>query len=200
MSGNSILNKLIYDSSETSCLAKGDKKRTFVAKAERDMRRPSEVLKGKRILIVDDEPDILSTLEEILDECRISLAASFEEAKRLLSEGSFDGAILDIMGVNGYDLLSITKKKSIPTLMLTAHALSVSDFVESIDRGAQAYVPKDKISEIEVFLEDVIEAEGKKGKKAGNWFARLEPFFRERFGADWKEKTEPKFWEKYYYL
>jgi DNA-binding NtrC family response regulator len=104
------------------------------------------------------------------------------------------------MGVNGYDLLSITREKGIPTLMLTAHALSIDDFVESIDRGAQAYVPKDKITEIEILLGDIIEAKGKKGERAGTWFARLEPFFRERFGADWKEKTEPEFWKKYYYL
>ena len=188
------------DSSETNCIAKGDEKCAFVARAKQQVKEHSNILKGKRILIVDDEPDVLSTLEEILEKCRISLAGNFEEAKRLLSERSFDGAILDIMGVNGYDLLSITREKGIPTLMLTAHALSIGDFVESIDRGAQAYVPKDKITEIETFLGDIIEAKGKKGKRPGTWFARLEPFFRERFGADWKEKAQPEFWEKYYYL
>jgi predicted hydrocarbon binding protein/CheY-like chemotaxis protein len=194
-----IFNKDVA-SSETSCIAKGDKKCTFEAKGKQSMKKPSDILKGKKILIVDDEPDILSTLKEILDECRISVAENFEEAKRLLSNASFDGAILDIMGVSGYDLLSITKKKGIPTLMLTAHALSIDDFVKSIEGGAQAYVPKDKISEIETFLVDVLEVRIKKGKRPGAWFARLEPFFRERFGADWRGKTEPEFWKKYYYL
>jgi CheY-like chemotaxis protein len=186
--------------SETNCIAKGDEKCSFVVGDKPDMTKCGTILKGKRILIVDDEPDILSTLKEILDECDLSTAKDFEEAKKLLAEKSFDAAILDIMGVNGYDLLKITVRKDIPTLMLTAHALSPADFVKSIQGGAQAYLPKDKISEIETFLGDVMEAQEKKEKKSRTWFARLEPFFRERFGADWKEKTEPEFWEKYYYL
>ena len=32
-----------------------------------------EILKDKRILIVDDEPDILETLEELLDVCLIDM-------------------------------------------------------------------------------------------------------------------------------
>lgn len=186
--------------SETSCTAKGDKKCSFVVGDEPDMAKHVPLLKGKRILIVDDEPDILSTLKEILDGCDLSTAKDFEKAKKLLAEKSFDAAIFDIMGVNGYDLLKITVKNDIPTLMLTAHALSPADFVKSMQGGAQAYLPKDKIAEIETFLLDVMEAQEKKEKKSRTWFARLEPFFRERFGVDWKEKTEPEFWEKYYYL
>ncbi|NIV98732.1 response regulator receiver protein, partial [Candidatus Saccharibacteria bacterium] len=34
-----------------------------------------DILKGKKILVVDDEPDILETLEELLDECDIETAA-----------------------------------------------------------------------------------------------------------------------------
>jgi predicted hydrocarbon binding protein/ActR/RegA family two-component response regulator len=194
-----ILGKNIT-ASETSCIARGDRKCSFVVGDNTDMKEHQRILKGKRILIVDDEPDILSTLKDILDECKISVAESFEEAERLLSEGSFDGAILDIMGVNGYDLLSIATKKGVPTLMLTAHALSIDDFVKSIEIGARAYVPKDKIADIEIFLADLFEVHKKKGKRPGSWFTRLEPFFRQRFGADWKEKAEPEFWEKYYYL
>ncbi len=186
--------------SETNCIAKGDEKCSFVVGGNQDMTKYADILQGKRILVVDDEPDILSTLKEILDECNISTAEDFKKAKKLLAEQSFDAAILDIMGVNGYDLLSITTKKNIPTLMLTAHALSPADFVQSVQGGAQAYLPKDKISEIEVFLGEIIETRKNEGKKSRTWFARLEPFFKERFGADWKEKTEPEFWEKYYYL
>jgi len=186
--------------SETNCIAKGDEKCSFVVGGEQGTIKYANMLKGKRILVVDDEPDIVNTLKEILDECNLSTAKDFEKAKKLLAEQSFDAAILDIMGVNGYDLLDITTKNDIPTLMLTAHALSPADFVKSIQGGAQAYLPKDKISEIEVFLGDIIEARKNVGKKSRTWFARLEPFFRERFGADWKERTEPEFWEKYYYL
>ena len=44
------------------------------------------VLEGKRILIVDDEQDILETLEELLDMCDIVKATGFEEAKDLIEK------------------------------------------------------------------------------------------------------------------
>ena len=158
-------------------------------------------LEGKRVLIVDDEPDIIEILKEILDMCVIDTAPDFDAAKALLERWPYDAAILDIMGVRGYDLLKITAKRDIPTLMLTAHALSPQDFATSIRKGALAYVPKEKISEIKDFLVDILESKGKGLKGFGKWFERLEPFFERRFGPYWKEKIreteDPDFWKKY---
>jgi CheY-like chemotaxis protein len=158
-------------------------------------------LEGKRILIVDDEPDIIDTLKDLLDMCVIDTAPDFDTAKALLDRWPYDAAILDIMGVRGYDLLKITVKGDIPTLMLTAHALSPQDFARSIRKGALAYVPKEKIAEIKEFLADILESKEKGLKKLGKWFERLDPFFERRFGPYWKEKireTEnPDFWKKY---
>ena len=159
-----------------------------------------EILRGKKILIVDDEPDVLGALEEILDICIIDTVGDFAAAKELLSKNTYDAAILDIMGVQGYDLLEITTKKDIPTLMLTAHALSPDNFIKSIKKGALAYIPKDKISETAIFLEDILRTHKRGGKRFGKWFVRLEGFFEDRFDPDWKEKTDPEFWKKIYYL
>jgi DNA-binding response OmpR family regulator len=41
----------------------------------------SDVLAGKAILIVDDEPDILESLEELLDMCVIDSAPDFDTAR-----------------------------------------------------------------------------------------------------------------------
>lgn len=161
--------------------------------------KDKSMLKGKRILIVDDEPDVLESLEELLDMCVIDKAADFETAKGLLEKNTYDAAILDIMGVDGYQLLEISTEKKVPTLMLTAHALNPENFVKSIKKGALAYIPKDRISEMETFLVDILEANDKGIKKLGKWFARLEPFFEEKFGAYWKErmKDDPEFWKKH---
>lgn len=159
-----------------------------------------EMLRGKQLLIVDDEPDVLGSLEEILDICVIDTAPDFIKAKELLSKNTYDAAILDIMGVGGYELLEIATIKDIPTLMFTAHALSPGNFVKSIKRGACAYVPKDKMSEISSFLQDILRPLKKGTKKIGKWFERLEAFFEEKFGLDWKEKTDPEFWKKNYYV
>ncbi|MBW1924610.1 MAG: response regulator, partial [Deltaproteobacteria bacterium] len=80
------------------------------------------LLEGKKILVVDDEADVLQVLEELLPMCRLSKAASFEQARDLLESEPFDLAVLDIMGVDGYKLLEIANSKGVPAVMLTAHA------------------------------------------------------------------------------
>ena len=100
------------------------------------------LLLGKKILIVDDEPDILDTLEELLPMCDITKASSFDEAMGLLEKEKFEIAILDIMGVAGFDLLKIAAKKKVISVMLTAHALSPDNVVRSYKEGAAFYVPK----------------------------------------------------------
>ncbi len=44
-------------------------------------------LKGKRILAVDDEEDVLETIEDVLDESMIDRAKDYETASRKLREG-----------------------------------------------------------------------------------------------------------------
>ncbi|MBC8458619.1 MAG: response regulator, partial [Deltaproteobacteria bacterium] len=60
----------------------------------------SSLLDGKKILIVDDELDVLSALEELLSMCNVARASTFDEAKDMLESQDFDIAILDIMGVD----------------------------------------------------------------------------------------------------
>lgn len=153
-----------------------------------------KILRGKWILIVDDEKDILDLLTEILEMCRIDQASSYEEGKELLERNSYDVAVLDIMGVRGYDLLDIAKKRGIPALMLTAHALTKEDLKMSAEKGASFYAPKDEINRIDVFVADVIEAREKKRNIWAKWYDRLSGFYDRRFGPDWREK-DPDFWD-----
>jgi len=84
----------------------------------------STLLDGKKILAVDDEPDVLTVLKELLSMCYVVTASTFNEAKELLESQDFDMAILDIMGVDGYGLLDVAKQRHIPAVMLTAHAFT----------------------------------------------------------------------------
>jgi DNA-binding NtrC family response regulator len=155
-----------------------------------------DILKGKKILVVDDEPDVLESLVEILEECDLETASSFESAKELFEKKEFDAAILDIMGVRGFDLLEIAAEKKIPALMLTAHGLNPDNLVGSIKLGAKSYIPKEKMSEIDTYLKEIFIAEEKGIEKSGNWFARLGSFFDKRFGSGWKNKDK-KFWDEF---
>jgi DNA-binding NtrC family response regulator len=153
-------------------------------------------LQGKKILIVDDEVDILESLEDLLDECDIETASTFEAAQELLEKNTYDAAILDIMGVRGFDLLEIATEKKIPALMLTAHGLNPDNLVGSIKLGAKSYIPKERMSEIDIYLQEIFVSQEKGVEKSGNWFARLGSFFDERFGSGWKNKDK-KFWNEF---
>ena len=152
--------------------------------------------KGKKILVVDDERDVLETLEDLLDEFDVETASTFESAKELLESKVYDAAILDIMGVKGFDLLAIATEKKIPALMLTAHGLNPDNLVGSIKLGAKSYIPKEKMSEIDIYLKEILIAQEKGIEKPGNWFARLGSFFDNRFGEGWKNKDK-RFWQEF---
>ena len=152
----------------------------------------------KRILIVDDEPDVLETLEELLTMCDVVKATSFEKAKELLETQYFDIAILDIMGVDGYQLLDIANQRDVIAVMLTAHALSPDNVVKSYKEGAASYLPKDEMANITTFLNDILEAKEQGKNLWWRWFDRLGSFFERKFGPDW-QKEDKEFWEKFMY-
>ncbi|MBT8350619.1 MAG: response regulator [Deltaproteobacteria bacterium] len=154
-------------------------------------------LNDKRILVVDDEPDILETLEELLEDMFVvDPASSFEEAVSFLKNNTYDVAILDIMGVRGYDLLEATHTLGIPTLMLTAHALSPDNLKKSIELGADAYIPKDKMVDISLYVEDVLLSRQDKRKNNFKWYTKLRPLFDDFFGEGWKD-PEKQFWDAF---
>jgi DNA-binding NtrC family response regulator len=145
-------------------------------------------LKDKAILVVDDEPDVLETVAETLDICVVDKADNYDTALEHLLSYTYDIVILDIMGVNGFELLKTAVSKKIPTVMLTAHALSPESLKKSMRLGALSFLPKEKMTELETFLEDVVLSEGKPVWK--KLFDRLGNYFNKRFGPDWKERDK----------
>ncbi len=156
------------------------------------------ILNGKRILVVDDERDVLDVLEdEILQacpNCTIEKAATFEEASERLASFTYDLVVLDIMGVRGFDLLERAVHHKFPVAMLTAHALTPEALKRSMEMGARAYLPKEKLGEIVPFLEDVLTYEYLPGWK--RLLKKMESFFSTRWGEHWK-KSEEKFWKEF---
>lgn len=154
------------------------------------------LLKGKKILVVDDEPDILDTIENLLPMCEVEKAGTFESARGRMESMPFDIAVLDIMGVDGYKLLDLAKKKGIIPVMLTAHALSVEDTIRSFKSGAASYLPKDQMMDIDVYLEDILEAREKGQHSWWRWLERLGSYYEKKFGANWQRK-EREFWRNF---
>jgi len=145
------------------------------------------ILNGKTILAVDDEADVLSTLEEEVlraaPKCIFEKATTYEEAANKLESQTYDVVILDIMGVRGFDLLDLAVKKNLRVAMLTAHALTPEALRRSFEMKARAFLPKEKLGEVVPFLEDVLTYEFLPGWKV--LFKKLGGFFE-----IWKEAQE----------
>ncbi|MBW2344399.1 MAG: response regulator [Deltaproteobacteria bacterium] len=145
-------------------------------------------LKDKVVLVVDDEPDVLETVEEELDMCLVHKATDYNTALQYLLSYTYDFVVLDIMGVNGFELLKNSVSRGFPTIMLTAHALSPESLKKSIKLGAVSFLPKEKMSELSSYLEDVFTGGGKLVWQ--RLFDKMGGYFNKRFGPDWKEKDK----------
>ena len=161
-------------------------------------------LTGLWILAVDDEPDILETIVDVLDGATVDCAKSYEEALAKLdskaqaggTRARYDLAVLDIMGVDGMVLLQQTVGRGIPTVMLTAHALNPQSLKASIVDGALSYLPKEELANLAEHIDDVIEAIEKNQPPWKRVFSRLGKAFDQTFGSGW-ELEDPDFWSKY---
>jgi two-component system response regulator MprA len=98
-----------------------------------------------RILIVDDEPSVRTTLERALrlDGYEVALAADGEAA--LQHGGAFDAIVLDVMmpRVDGIEVCRRLRRAGdrTPILMLTARD-AIADRVTGLDSGADDYLVK----------------------------------------------------------
>jgi CheY-like chemotaxis protein len=156
----------------------------------------SGLLKGKQILAVDDERDVLDTIRDELEDygAQVDRASSYEEGLQKIASLTYDLIVLDIMGVQGFELLEYAVGRKIPAVMLTAHSLSPESLKRSIELGARAYLPKDQLGQVAPFLEDVLYLGYRSGWKS--LFSRLGNSFGKRFGPGWR-KTEKEFWQKF---
>jgi DNA-binding NtrC family response regulator len=150
-----------------------------------------EILTDKRILAVDDEPDVLEVIKEQLTQCQVTVAGNYQEARHHIVNENFDLVVLDIMGVNGFALLEECRKRGLAASMLTAHAVSVDSLNRSIRLGAVSFLPKDELARLPELVAEIIEglAEGR-----SHWqqlFKRLGPYFRDRLGVVWEDLEKP---------
>ena len=104
---------------------------------------------AKKILIADDEPNIVMSLEFLMENAgyQVRIAGNGEETLRALSEFQPDLVLLDVMMPkrNGYEVLQAIRDnaalQNIKIVMLTAKGRDV-DVEKGLGLGADAYVTK----------------------------------------------------------
>ncbi len=99
-----------------------------------------------RILIVEDEPDLLASLAQALREegYAVDTADNGEDGLFNAEGTDYDAIVLDVMlpGMDGWEILKrLRKLRNTPVLMLTARD-QTRDRVRGLDSGADDYVVK----------------------------------------------------------
>ena len=101
-----------------------------------------------RILVVEDDNDVATSLYEYLEECGyiVDAAADGVTGLHLATVGTFDAIVLDVAlpGLDGLELsrqLREVARKTTPVLMLTARD-ALSDKLAGFESGADDYLVK----------------------------------------------------------
>jgi len=110
------------------------------------INRASSYSDDMRILVVEDEPDLLSSLAQALREEGYAVDTADEGEDGLFKAESwdYDAVVLDVMlpKLDGWEILKrLRQTKKTPVLMLTARDRS-ADRVRGLDTGADDYVVK----------------------------------------------------------
>ena len=119
-----------------------------------------------RLLVVEDEADLASTLKRALTEAHfaVDIAADGDEAQFMLAEVSYDAVVLDLMVPkrSGWTLLQDIRDAGARTPVLILTALdAVDDRVRALDLGADDYLPKPfAISELVARLRALVRRAG----------------------------------------
>ena len=92
-------------------------------------------------------------------------------------------------------MIEIANERNVTAVMLTAHALSTENTEKAFKEGAASYIPKEEMTEIATFLEDILEAKEADKSPWWRWLDRLGSFYDKKFGPEWKEKHKD-FWEE----
>jgi DNA-binding response OmpR family regulator len=98
-----------------------------------------------RILIVDDDPNVVALLGVVLDRegFEVSSARNLRKAREALAGGVFDLLVLDLNlpDGNGLDFLKALPEPHLPTILLTARG-EETDRIVGMEFGADDYVVK----------------------------------------------------------
>ncbi|MGO9567467.1 MAG: response regulator, partial [Desulfomonilaceae bacterium] len=155
----------------------------------------SQILQDKLVLAVNEEEDVLEIIEEELSfetvNVTVHAATTFEIARQYLVSYTYDLALLDIWGIRGFDLLEIAHNANIPVVILTTSMFSIEDLRKSVEFGARACLPLEKLGSLIPFLEDVLKLD-----QQSAWervFDQVGNLFTKRFGSDWR-KSQIEFW------
>ena len=117
----------------------------------------------KRVLVIEDEEQILRTVEEVLEErgYSVATAADGKSAQQRIDDGPYHVVLLDLVlpGAMGLDLLKQVKERdpAATVIIITGHA-NYENAVAAIRGGAADFLAKPfTLDELEIAIEAALE-------------------------------------------
>jgi two-component system cell cycle sensor histidine kinase/response regulator CckA len=118
----------------------------------------------RRILVVDDDKKLLSTVQEYLELCnyQVTTVATGLDALRLLRSETYDILLTDIVmpDISGLGLIEISQKEfpGLPIIAITGYGKQVKDL--TLERSPDYYLEKPfKLTKVLKAVESVLHKE-----------------------------------------
>lgn len=122
----------------------------------------SEKTKQKRILLVDDDANVLAVISDLLKSTGYAVyeASDAQEATRVVKEEFIDLALIDLRmpGTDGIDLmLSLKKMKLHLRVIIYSGYPSMNTAIDALKKGADNYIPKPfKLVELSTKIKELL--------------------------------------------
>lgn len=109
-------------------------------------RQVTNIMEDKRILVIEDDPEINKLLNKILTKAAMNPVPAYSGTEGLLQleNNTYDLVILDLMlpGISGEELIhKIRETSTIPIIVITAK-VDIEDKVQVLKMGADDYITK----------------------------------------------------------
>jgi two-component system, OmpR family, response regulator MprA len=148
------------------------------AEDERELMEAAEV-RGGRVLVVDDDPDVREAVETALEleGHSVTTAADGLAALKRLGQAEFDAVVLDVLmpNLDGFEVCRRLRASGnrTPVLILTARD-SEEDTIRGLDIGADDYLVKPfALGELLARVRALLRRTRPAGEDAPLWFAGL---------------------------
>ncbi len=116
---------------------------------------------GKRILAVDDDPDLLEVLEEEIlaahPNLKVEKAVTFPQAVEKITWVNYDAVILDITSGYGFKLLQLAQSRHLHVGLLTTYPVLPGHPRLSTQMAARAFLSKDRLGDVVSFLDKIMD-------------------------------------------
>jgi two-component system response regulator PilR (NtrC family) len=123
-------------------------------------------MRKKNVLIVDDDPDVLEMLKQLLEKLEYTpfVASNGEQGIEIIDKHKIDVVVSDLVmpEMNGMELLKRVKsrKGDIPFVMITGYP-TIETAVEAIKKGAYDYLTKPfQVEDVEIKINRALEKRG----------------------------------------